>query len=146
MTSFTPWSSLCGGLLIGSAALLLWLFNGRVAGISGILANCLVQDESRLNWRLLFLAGIFIGVGGAAWVLGTPDFSVTTTPMGLVFAGLLVGFGTQLGSGCTSGHGICGISRGSTRSLLATAIFMATGILTVYLIRHTTLFNNGGLF
>ncbi len=132
-----------GGLLIGSAALLLWVLNGRIAGISGILGSCYSKPDSDSVWRLFFLAGILLGAGLSAWMIRVPDFSVVASPARLVFAGLLVGFGTQLGSGCTSGHGVCGLARGSKRSLVATLVFMGTGVLAIYLIRHTELFGLG---
>jgi uncharacterized membrane protein YedE/YeeE len=144
MTSFTPWSSMLGGLLIGFAAVLLWGLNGRIAGISGILGSCYSKPNSDFSWRLCFLTGLLLGAGLSAWIVSVPDFSVLANPSGLIFAGLLVGFGTQLGSGCTSGHGVCGLARGSKRSLVATLVFMGTGALTVYLIRHTALSGLGG--
>ena len=144
MTFFTPWSSMLGGLLIGSAALLLWALNGRIAGISGILGSCYSKPDSDLSWRLFFLTGLILGAGLSAWIVSIPDFSVVANPPRLLFAGLLVGFGTQLGSGCTSGHGVCGLARGSKRSLVATVVFMGAGALTVYLIRHTALLGLGG--
>lgn len=133
-----------GGLLIGSAALLLWILNGRVAGISGILGKCYSRPDSDFGWRLCFLVGILLGAALSGRVVSIPEFEVSASPAYLVFAGLLVGFGTQLGSGCTSGHGVCGVARGSKRSLVATLVFMGTGILTVYLIRHAGIFGLGG--
>ncbi len=137
--SFTPWLALAGGALIGLSATVLWLGMGRVAGISGIAGSLFsfqAADGDR-SWRLLFLLGI---VGGAVLVhlLTGGLFEVRSGyPMGLLIGGaLLVGIGTRMGSGCTSGHGVCGIARLSMRGLLATLTFMATAFVTVYLIRH----------
>lgn len=135
--SFTPWPALAGGALIGLAAALLLLLNGRVAGISGVLGGLLGRSAAgdRL-WRLLFVAGLLLAV--PLWRLAgalPPTTIAAGTPL-LVVAGLLVGLGTRYASGCTSGHGVCGLSRGSPRSLAATAAFMAAGFLTVYALRH----------
>ena len=137
MDTFTPYSALAGGALIGlGAVVLLWL-NGRIAGISGIAAGLLPPERSDALWRLAFLAGL---IGGAAIYrsLGGPlqtiQFSVSTFMVAL--AGFLVGLGAGLGGGCTSGHGVCGLARVSKRSLAAVVIFTATAGLTVYLIRH----------
>ncbi len=138
MENFTPYSSLIGGALIGLAATLLWLMNGRVAGISGIVNGFFARAAGDTAWRAWFLAGLLVGGALYAAVFGVPfdlrsDFSM---PL-LILAGLLVGFGTRLGSGCTSGHGVCGIARLSTRSLVATVVFLITAMLTVFLItRH----------
>jgi uncharacterized protein len=131
-------TALVGGALIGLSASLLLLFNGRIAGISGIAGGLLSQrTRAELAWRITFLLGL---VGGgfllrAFWpqTLGAPVISGAAW---VVAAGLLVGFGTRLGNGCTSGHGVCGISRGATRSVVATVTFMATGAATVFLVRH----------
>lgn len=129
---------LLGGALIGLSVSLLLLFNGRIAGVSGILGRAL--DRSREAWRWSFLAGLLIG-GLLMRALGSArgiDFFGDGSDVGLamtVIAGLLVGFGTQLGSGCTSGHGVCGISRFSLRSLVATLVFIAAGVLTVAALR-----------
>ena len=133
---FTPWSSLAGGLLIGVAAAMFLLFNGRIAGISGILGGLLRPAAGDIGWRIAFVAGLL----GAPVVYGIAarlppvhvDASVTT----LVVAGLLVGAGTRYGSGCTSGHGVCGLSRLSPRSMVATAAFMLAGFVTVFIMRH----------
>lgn len=137
MTEFTPLTALIGGLLIGIASVLLLWLNGRVAGISGIMYGVFTRDSLDRNWRLMFVAGLVLG--GLAWSLGTGDtfeprrgFSLPW----LIVAGLLVGAGTRLGSGCTSGHGVCGISRLSVRSILSTVTFMASGILCATLFRH----------
>mgnify|MGYP003148089628 FL=1 len=137
IVNFTPWAGLIGGLLIGaSASLLLWL-NGRIAGISGIVAGATVEPGGDRAWRWLFLAGLLGGAALAFWLVpGSLTFqSDMPWPVFLV-AGLIVGFGTRLGSGCTSGHGVCGLARLSPRSLASVATFMATGILTVFVIRH----------
>lgn len=136
-TTFTPISGLAGGVLIGLASAGLLLASGRIAGVSGILGRSFFPAKGDLGWRLAFLAGLPLG----AFVTGvvapsTAALAIThSTPL-LVAGGLLVGVGTQIGSGCTSGHGICGIGRGSPRSIVATAIFMATGIATVFVARH----------
>ena len=133
---FTPWRSLAGGLLIGAGIALFALLNGRVAGISGILGGLLRPRSSETGWRVAFLAGL---VGAPlAWGLfaALPDARVDAGHPVLLLAGLLVGLGTRYGSGCTSGHGICGLSRRSPRSIVATLAFMAAGFLTVWLLRH----------
>jgi len=137
---FTPWASLAGGVLLGVASALFILFNGRVLGISGILGGLLSPKKGDVSWRVFFILGMF--VAPLAWNLLVPA-SYAATPVRfdatlpvLIIAGLLVGVGTRYGAGCTSGHGVCGLSRLSPRSLVATASFMAVGFLTVYLIRH----------
>ena len=135
MTDFTPVSSLLGGFLIGAAAALMLLANGRIAGISGIVGGLLRGERNETGWRALFVAGLL--AGGLVLQLVAPASigpSVVGFPL-LIVAGLMVGFGTQLGSGCTSGHGVCGISRLAPRSLFATATFMAAGVLTATLLR-----------
>lgn len=136
MTEFTPVASTVGGLLIGIAsALMLWL-NGRIAGISGIVGGILGPRGSDRAWRIAFLSGLLVG-GIVAYRLMPPQFGTSPTSVpGLVIAGLLVGVGTRLGSGCTSGHGVCGISRLSVRSLTATGIFMLVAAVTVFVHRH----------
>ncbi|GAB2874879.1 YeeE/YedE family protein [Pseudoduganella ginsengisoli] len=136
LVHFTPGLSLAGGLLIGTAAAVLVLFNGRIAGISGILGGLLSLPQRDMAWRLAFLAGL-VTAPIAASLLGQPiapqiDAGWST----ILAAGYLVGLGTRYASGCTSGHGVCGISRGAIRSLVATAIFMAAGLLTVFVKRH----------
>ncbi|ENY71088.1 YeeE/YedE protein [Aeromonas diversa CDC 2478-85] len=132
----TQWLlSLLGGALVGSAALLLLLVNGRIAGISGILAGAL---QSRPSWRWVFLLGLGLGAW-LAFILGwasLPAFDALPSWPWVVSAGLLVGVGTRLGNGCTSGHGICGMGRLSLRSLVATLTFMASGIVTVFVTHH----------
>jgi uncharacterized protein len=135
-TNFTPLPALLGGLLIGAAAAALLLLNGRILGVSGIVGGLLSPRDGDTSWRLWFVAGLLVpplllnlsgttdgpGFPGGLWVVA--------------LAGLLVGFGSRMGSGCTSGHGICGMARLSTRSIVATLCFMLTGFLTVYLVRH----------
>lgn len=136
MTSFDPWSGLAGGALIGLAAALLLALRGRIAGISGILAGALLPSEGGRGWRIAFLLGLPLGAG-LAWMAGveTPLLA-ESRPALLLGAGLLVGFGTRIGSGCTSGHGVCGMARGSVRSLVATCVFMVVAALTVFVTRH----------
>jgi uncharacterized membrane protein YedE/YeeE len=137
MTEFTPISAAVGGLLIGLAAAVLLLANGRVAGISGIVGQALwPQPGEQRGWRLLFLLGIPLGAALVSVATGPLRVDIQADPPVLILAGLLVGFGTRLGNGCTSGHGICGISRGSTRSFAATLTFMAVAGVTVFLVRH----------
>jgi len=136
MAPFTPWTALLGGLLIGLAAVFLLFANGRIAGISGILGGALAEPGSDRAWRLAFLVGLPLGALAAGTLRGGLPISISASPLALVAAGLLVGFGTQLGSGCTSGHGVCGMARGSGRSILATLVFMASGAATVFAVRH----------
>ena len=133
---FTPWSSLAGGLLIGLAAAGFVLFNGRIAGISGILGGLLRPGRGDVGWRLAFLLGL--AVAPLAWTLAAPAplVRIDAGRATLVLAGLLVGLGTRYGAGCTSGHGVCGISRLSPRSLAATGAFMLAGFATVFVLRH----------
>jgi uncharacterized membrane protein YedE/YeeE len=139
LTEFTPISGTLGGLLIGLAAALLLIANGRVAGISGILGQFLWPDESgQRGWRLAFLLGLPLGAGIVALVDGPLAPQIEATPPTLVLAGLLVGFGTRLGNGCTSGHGVCGIGRGSGRSITATLTFMTVAAVVVFVVRHAT--------
>lgn len=133
---FTPWTALEGGVLIGLAAALFVLFNGRIAGVSGILGGLLRPQQGDIGWRVAFLAGLVAAPVLYGLVAALPEARVDAGPGTLVAAGLLVGIGTRYGSGCTSGHGVCGISRMSPRSLVATAAFMATGFVTVYIVRH----------
>jgi uncharacterized membrane protein YedE/YeeE len=133
---FTPWSALAGGLVIGVAASLFVLLNGRIAGISGILGGLLTPSRGDVGWRIAFVGGMISAP--LLWALFTtlPAIEVRAGYPVIILAGLLVGFGTRYGSGCTSGHGVCGLSRFSPRSLMATVLFMAAGFVTVYLIRH----------
>jgi len=135
-TSFTPWSALGGGILIGLASLLLLVALGRIAGISGIAAGLLPPRRGDIGWRLAFVIGL--PTGAALWMLGAGGAAVAShaPPWQLALAGLLVGVGTRVGSGCTSGHGVCGLGRFSPRSLAAVLTFMATAMLCVYAWRH----------
>ena len=134
--AFTPWHALAGGALIGIAAALFLLLNGRIAGISGIVGGLLRPAAGDWGWRLAFVGGLLLAPVLYALVAVLPPIRIdASTPM-LVIAGLLVGVGTRYGSGCTSGHGVCGLSRRSPRSLAATLAFMGAGFVTVYLVRH----------
>jgi uncharacterized membrane protein YedE/YeeE len=135
VTEFTPIESLTGGLLIGAGAALLLLCNGRIAGISGIVGGALGAEPGDRLWRLLFLLGLPLGAALVSIGLDGTGVPRASTPL-LIAGGLLVGYGTQLGSGCTSGHGVCGMARGSKRSIVATATFMAAGAVTVFVVRH----------
>jgi uncharacterized membrane protein YedE/YeeE len=133
-TAFTPVSALLGGALIGLAATLLYALLGRIAGISGIL-NATVEQRSERGWRLAFLLGLIVAAG--AWLAYSGAPVRTGFPLGwLIAAGVLVGFGTRIGNGCTSGHGICGLSRLSKRSLVAVLVFMGTAFATTYVLRY----------
>lgn len=130
-------SSLLGGGLIGLAAIALLAANGRIAGVSGIVGGLLVPVRGDVAWRVCFVAGLLAGGVLVRALFVDPFRGLDATPVaGLVVAGLLVGFGASLGSGCTSGHGVCGISRLSPRSIVATLTFMAAGALTVFVVRH----------
>lgn len=133
---FTPWTSLAGGLLIGLAAALFVLLNGRIAGISGVLGGLLMPRAGDIAWRLLFVAGLLLAPSVYGLVAVLPVATIEAGVPTLVVAGLLVGLGTRFGAGCTSGHGVCGISRLSPRSIVATLSFMASGFATVYVVRH----------
>lgn len=133
---FTPLLSLSGGLLIGLAAAALVLFNGRIAGISGIVGGLLRPQTGDRAWRLAFIVGLLLSPLLYGLVVALPESRVDAGWPTLIAAGLLVGIGTRYGSGCTSGHGVCGISRLSPRSLVATVIFMAAGFATVFIVRH----------
>jgi uncharacterized protein len=137
MENFTPYSALAGGILIGLAATLLLLFNGRIAGISGMMSGLIKAERPELFWRLAFLIGIMLGA--FLFQQLKPDLYQPRAnfPIWLLaLGGFLVGFGTRMGNGCTSGHAVCGIARFSIRSIVATITFMATGFLTVYIMRH----------
>ena len=137
MENFTPVSALVGGGLIGLAGVVLMLFIGRVAGIAGIVGGLFGSDGSGIGWRLAFIAGLIAGPFLVPLAGGTiPDITIDAPLPMVVAAGLLVGFGTRLGNGCTSGHGICGLSRLSPRSLIATLTFMAAGAAVVFVSRH----------
>jgi len=136
MANFTPWMSLAGGLLIGTGVALFALLAGRIAGISGIVGGLLRPKRGETCWRIAFLAGLVGAPFAYALFVPLPEVRVDAGVPVLLLAGLLVGVGTRYGSGCTSGHGICGLSRRSPRSIAATAAFMATGFITVWLLRH----------
>ena len=135
-THFTPWTSLAGGLLIGVAAAMFLLLNGRIAGISGILGGLLRPTPGDIGWRVAFILGLLVAPLVYQLVAPLPSVQIDADTATLVLAGLLVGVGTRYGSGCTSGHGVCGLSRLSLRSLVGTASFMAAGFLTVFVARH----------
>jgi uncharacterized protein len=134
--AFTPWAALAGGALIGLAAAMFILLNGRIAGISGIVGGLLNPQTGDVTWRVMFVLGMLLAP--AAWLLAAemPSIQIDADYPLLIIAGLLVGISTRYGAGCTSGHGVCGISRLSPRSVIATLAFMATGFLTVFIMRH----------
>lgn len=137
MEHFTPIHSLLGGILIGTAAAILLLFVGRIAGISGIFGGLLNAQRGDTLWRALFIAGLL--TGGMILQLVAPEtlrFELSRSTLALIGAGLLVGIGARLGNGCTSGHGVCGIGRLAPRSMVAVVVFMGTAMLTVYVINH----------
>jgi uncharacterized membrane protein YedE/YeeE len=134
--AFTPASALIGGAIIGAAAALFAVLNGRIAGVSGILGGLMRPQAGDISWRIAFVAGLI--AASVAWRLlaALPEIRVDTSYFTLAAAGLLVGVGTRYGGGCTSGHGVCGVSRLSPRSIVATLVFMAVGFATVYIVRH----------
>lgn len=134
--AFTPWSSLAGGVLIGLAAALLILLNGRIAGISGVLGGLLKPVAGDVSWRVAFIVGLVAAPAVYALLTALPSLVIGAGWGALVLAGVLVGVGTRYGSGCTSGHGVCGLSRLSPRSLAATLTFMGAGFATVFVVRH----------
>ena len=134
--AFTPWSSLFGGMLIGLAAAIFVLLNGRVAGISGVLGGLLAPVQGDVMWRVAFVGGIVVAPLAYSVFLTLPPVQIDADYAALIAAGLLVGVGTRYGAGCTSGHGVCGLSRLSLRSLAATATFMVAGFVTVFVFRH----------
>ena len=133
---FTPWTSLAGGVLIGLAAAAFVLFNGRIAGISGIVGGLLRPARGDVAWRLAFLLGLVGAPLAYGLAAALPDATIEADGFTLVAAGLLVGMGTRYGAGCTSGHGVCGLSRQSPRSLAATLAFMLAGFAAVFVTRH----------
>ena len=135
-THFTPWAALAGGVLLGLASALFVLLNGRILGISGIVGGLLRPRAGDMGWRLAFLLGMLVAPGLYWLVVGPTQPRIDANWGMVVIAGLLVGVGTRYGSGCTSGHGVCGLSRMSPRSLVATLAFMGAGFVTVFLIRH----------
>ncbi len=136
IVDFTPVPALIGGALIGLAAVLLMLTTGRIAGISGILGGLLPPTGGDTTWRLAFIAGLMLGGLGLVYLGDVSTIVIEADTPVLIAAGLLVGFGTRLGSGCTSGHGICGVGRLSPRGIAATAIFVAVAMITVFVTRH----------
>ena len=134
--AFTPWSALAGGVLIGNAAAMLLLLNGRIAGISGILGGLLKPARGDVGWRVAFIGGLLLAPLVYALFAVLPQPQIDASHGALLAAGLLVGVGTRFGGGCTSGHGVCGISRLSLRSLVATLGFMGAGFVTVFVLRH----------
>ncbi len=134
--NYTPWLSLTGGLFIGLAAAMFLAFNGRIAGISGIIGGLLNPGRGDIAWRIAFMAGVVISPFVFVLAAPLPEVTIEAEYPMLITAGLLVGVGTRYGSGCTSGHGICGLSRRSPRSMAATVAFMVAGFVTVYVVRH----------
>ena len=137
--AFTPWSALIGGMLIGISVAMFALLNGRIAGISGVLGGLLKPVRGDVGWRAAFILGLVGAPLAYTMFSALPAVRIDAGYGALVAAGLLVGIGTRYGSGCTSGHGVCGLSRLSPRSLVATATFMGAGFVTVFIARH--LFN-----
>lgn len=137
--NFTPWAALAGGIVLGMASAIFILFNGRILGISGILGGLISPRMGDVMWRMSFLLGMAAAPGVFAWLAPAGFLSAPRIDAGyglIVAAGLLVGLGTRYGSGCTSGHGVCGLSRLSPRSLVATLTFMGAGFATVFVVRH----------
>lgn len=132
-----PWLSLAGGMLLGVACLLLLLINGKIAGISSLLGGLLSRNQKEILWRSLFLVGMVVGGWLAAHLLNISfPLEYNASPLYIVLAGLLVGFGAAMGNGCTSGHGICGMGRFSVRSIIATLVFMTSAAITVFFRLH----------
>lgn len=136
LVSFTPIAALAGGALIGLAAAMFVLFNGRIAGISGIVGGLLRPKSGDVSWRVMFVIGLLAAPVVYALFAKLPASEIAASDVLLVVAGLLVGIGTRYGAGCTSGHGVCGLSRFSARSLAATLTSMAAGFATVFVVRH----------
>ena len=134
--SFTPWSALAGGVLIGIAAALLLLVTGRIAGVSGIVGGLLRPTPGDIGWRIAFVVGMLLAPLVFIAASALPPLQIAAGYPMLIAGGLLVGLGTRYGSGCTSGHGVCGVARASPRSIAATLAFMLAGFVTVYLVRH----------
>jgi uncharacterized membrane protein YedE/YeeE len=138
--NFTPVSGLVGGLLIGLAVALMMLLNGRIAGISSIVSGLLTPKAGDTGWRVAFVVGLLLGALAFILAVGGPTpVDVLASPPAILIGGLLVGFGTRMGSGCTSGHGLCGIARFSRRSIVATSVFFGVAMLTVFLTYHVLL-------
>ena len=137
MNNFTPISAIIGGILIGIAAVILLLFNGKILGVSGIVSRAIFKPVLQSIWSWVFLLGLILGAAVYRFIFpGQLMIVIEASPPVLILAGLLVGFGTRLGSGCTSGHGICGIARFSKRSIVATGSFMLFGMMIVYLMKN----------
>lgn len=135
-SSFTPLNAALGGLVIGLATTLLLILAGRIAGISGIVGGLFRLSQGDMGWRIAFVAGLLLAPWVYRWVAVLPPVEIHTSYGLLVLAGLIVGMGTRYGSGCTSGHGVCGLSRLSPRSIVATIIFITMAMATTYVIRH----------
>ncbi|MEW7007826.1 YeeE/YedE family protein [Lentilitoribacter sp. EG35] len=136
VTEFTPWTSLGGGVLIGISAILLMAFHGRIAGMTGIMTGLIPPFVSDWGWRAAFLLGAIIAPMVFIQLGGTVPFAVPVSSFALMVGGFIVGVGVFFGSGCTSGHGVCGMARFSPRSIAATIVFMITCFITVYFVRH----------
>lgn len=136
--AFTPLSAMLGGVIIGLATTALLIVTGRIAGISGIVGGLFRLSQGDRGWRIAFIAGLLMAPWIYRWIAVLPPVEIRTSYGLLVLAGLIVGIGTRYGSGCTSGHGVCGLSRLSPRSIVATIIFIATAMVTTYVIRHVT--------
>lgn len=137
METFTPISALAGGAMIGAAAVALMLLSGRVAGIAGIIGGLFGSNPRDWGWRLAFVFGLMAGPYLVMLAGDTlPDVDIAASPAVVITGGLLVGFGTRLGNGCTSGHGVCGLARFSPRSAVATVVFMVTAAIVVFIVRH----------
>ncbi|HVP89038.1 MAG TPA: YeeE/YedE family protein [Casimicrobiaceae bacterium] len=135
-TAFTPWSALAGGALIGVAASLLLLGSGRIAGVSGIVGGMLRPARDDFGWRVAFAVGMLLAPLAFIALAALPPLQIAAGYPTLIIGGLLAGIGTRYGSGCTSGHGVCGVARASPRSIAATLCFMVAGFVTVYVVRH----------
>ncbi len=136
MEHFTPIASTLGGILIGISSVMLLVFNGRIAGVSGVAGKIIGGTRGDIAWRVAFVVGLVIaGIGASLVAPNLMDVGLERSPVAIALAGLLVGFGTRLGSGCTSGHGVCGLGRLSVRSLAAVLTFMASGAAVVFLVR-----------
>ena len=134
--AFTPTSALIGGAIIGAAVALFAVLNGRIGGVSGILGGLMRPRAGDISWRIAFVAGLVAAPLAWGLLAALPEIRVDTSYFALAAAGLLVGIGTRYGGGCTSGHGVCGVSRLSPRSIVATLVFMAAGFATVYVTHH----------
>lgn len=137
-TTFTPLASFGGGLAIGTAAVLLMLGLGRIFGATGILSGAVFfENRAEISWRIALIIGMVLSPGLVFLFTGSmPDLNVPVSPAMIIVGGIIVGFGASLGSGCTSGHGVCGLSRLSIRSIVAVPVFMATAAITVFIVRH----------